>query len=504
MSYRNPVIRGFHPDPSVCRVGSDFYLVTSSFEYWPGVPVFHSTDLVNWRRIGHCLTRPEQLDLSRVEDSAGIWAPTIRWSDGVFYVITTVMDEANFTNGLDENGQRPPLQLSGRHFLVTATDPAGPWSDPVWVEGGGLDPSLLFDHDGRVLVTHAEGGVLLQSHLDVRTGERDAEERAIWSGTQELTSEGPHLYRIDELYYLMVAEGGTSYGHSISVARSRSPWGPWEDCPGNPILSHRTHDVDPIQATGHGDLFEDGQGSWWLVFLGIRSRGYPAFHNLGRETFLAPVEWVDGWPVVAERVTLEMASAPLGRQRPMPVTWRDDFTSGSLCDEWNTLRGPCPGVQPEPGRLVLRPSATGERTFVGVRQVEPSCRAEAEVELQPLQDGDEAGLTVFMNGRHHYDLGLVQVDGKQVARLRRRVGSLVSEGPATPVSGGPVRLRVEATPFTYSFWLQDGEQATLLGSGEVLYLSSEVAGGFTGVYLGLYAAGTGRADVGWFERTTTG
>jgi alpha-N-arabinofuranosidase len=278
----------------------------------------------------------------------------------------------------------------------------------VWISGGGLDPSLLFDDDGRVLVTHAEGGVLLQSHLDVRTGARDAPERPIWSGTREMTSEGPHLTGWDGRYYLMVAEGGTSYGHSISIARSDSPWGPWEECPHNPVLSHRTLDGDPVQATGHGDLFEDGRGGWWLVFLGIRSRGYPAFHTLGRETFLAPVRWVDGWPVVAERVALEMATAPLGPQEPAAVTWRDDFASGRLDGEWSTLRGPCRGVQPEPGRLRLVPSASAARTFVGVRQVEPSCRAEAEVELRPVQAGDEAGLTVLMNG---------------TAPLRRRAGA---------------------------------------------------------------------------------
>ena len=503
VGYRNPVLRGFHPDPSVVRVGSDFYLVTSTFEYWPGVPVFHSTDLVDWRRIGHCLHRPAQVDLRDVEDSAGIWAATIRHCDGVFYVITTLMDEGNFTNDLGADGQFAPRSLSGRHFLVTATDPAGPWSDPVWITGGGLDPSLLFDDDGRVLMTHAEGGVLLQSHLDVRTGQRAEDERAVWTGTAEMTSEGPHLYRIGDLYYLLVAEGGTSYGHSISVARSRSPWGPWEECPDNPVLSHRTHDGDPVQATGHGDLVEDGRGGWWLVFLGIRSRGYPAFHNLGRETFLAPVSWVDGWPVVAERVTLAMSTVPLGPQVGPPATWRDDFSSGQLDGEWSTLRGPCPGVQPEPGRLVLRSAGTAERTFVAVRQVEPSCRAEVELVLDPVDDGDEAGLTVFMNGRHHYDLGIVQTAGGQVVRLRRRVGSLVTEGPGTAVSGGPVRLRVEATPFTYNFWVQDDGRTTSLGSGEVLYLSSEVAGGFTGVHLGLYATGAGCAAARWFERTTT-
>lgn len=503
MPYRNPVIRGFHPDPSVCRVGHDFYLVTSSFEYFPGLPVFHSTDLVTWTRIGHCLTRPDQVDLSAAPTSGGIWAPTIRHHDGVFHVVTTVMHESAFANELDEHGRFGGARLAGRHLVVTATDPAGPWSDPVWVDGGGLDPSLYFDDDGQVLFTHAEAGTILQSTVDLATGERTSRTRAIWSGTSEVTSEGPHLYRVGGTFYLLVAEGGTSYGHSVAVARSSSPWGPWEPHPDNPVLSHRTLDGHPVQATGHGDLVEDADGRWWIVFLGIRPRGYPSFHTLGRETFLAPVRWQDGWPWVDGPVGLEVTDGPEDQDR-RPTAWREDFSADALDGRWNTVRGPDAGVVVGGGRLLLRPGAPGlppgHRAFVGTRQTEAVCRAEAELVLTAAADGDVAGISVRMDDRHHYDVGVEQVDGGPVARLRRRVGSLVDVGPAVPVPAGPVRLRVTAEPFLYSFWLvRADDDAELLGTGEALYLSSEVAGGFTGVYLGLFAQGAGEAEVGWFE-----
>jgi len=502
--YRNPVIRGFHPDPSICRVGDDFYLVTSSFEYFPGLPVFHSTDLVNWARIGHCLTRPDQVDLSHVPTSGGIWAPTIRHRDGVFHVVTTVMDESWFANELDADGRVPDPGMRGRHFLVTATDPAGPWSDPVWIDGPGLDPSLLFD-DGRVLLTYADAGVVLQCELDPSTGQHLSPTRAIWTGTNEVTSEGPHLYRVGDTYYLLVAEGGTSYGHSIAIARSSSPWGPWEDHPSNPMLSHRTAAGHPLQATGHGDLVEDADGQWWLVFLAIRSQGWPAFHVLGRETCLAPVRWQDGWPFVDGPVDLEVDHARPEQLRPPPL-WRDTFTSPQLDGRWNTVRGPDPGVAVTHGRLTLRPPCAG-RSFVGTRQLEVDCTARVQLLPLPEADDDECGLTVRMNDRHHYDLGVVRVDGAPAVRLRRRIGSLVHDGPAFPVTQGPVTLEVTSTAWTYSFRFvgAGGGPDVLVGRAEAFYLSTEVAGGFTGVYIGPYAAGTGGADVDWFElRETSG
>lgn len=496
--YQNPVIRGFHPDPSVCRVGTDFYLVTSSFEYFPGLPVFHSTDLINWTNIGHCLTRSDQVDLSMVPTSGGIWAPTLRYHDGVFFVITTVMDESRFSNELGSDDRFIGAGMIGRHFIVTAKDPVGPWSDPVWVKGRGLDPSLLFD-DGQVLLTYADSGVIFQCSLDAMTGEHLSQSRAIWTGTDEVTSEGPHLYRVGDFYYLMVAEGGTSYGHSIAIARSASPWGPWEGHPSNPLLSHRNVAGHPLQATGHGDLVEDANGRWWLVFLAIRPQGWPSFHVLGRETCLVAVEWRDGWPFVDGPVDVEVADG--ARAQQTPSAWRDNFTAPELGGQWNTVRGPDPAVSLGALGLRLRPSADSPRSFVGTRQTEAECIAQARLVLRPSADLDEAGLTVRMNDRHHYDVGVVQVEGRCFVRVRRQLGSLIAEGSPIPVPAAALTLRVTCTAWMYTFWIVgvDGSPDIFAGKGEAFYLSTEVAGGFTGVFIGAYATGCGQADFEWFE-----
>lgn len=251
--YSNPILPGFYPDPSVCRVGADFYLVTSSFHYFPGVPIFHSRDLVHWRQIGHCLTSRSQLNLDGCKSSLGIFAPTLRFHKGLFYMITTN------TNGF-------------RNFYVWAKQPEGPWSEPVWLDWPGIDPSLFFDEDGRVYIT-GNGGFLgdealgiYQAEINPETGSLLSERRFIWAGTGAKAPEGPHLYKIHGKYYLLIAEGGTEYGHMVTIARSDHPYGPYESHPFNPILTHRSID-SPIQATGHADLVELEDGSWWAVFL---------------------------------------------------------------------------------------------------------------------------------------------------------------------------------------------------------------------------------------------
>lgn len=278
--YTNPVIPGFYPDPSVCRVGEDYYLVTSSFEYFPGVPIFHSRDLVHWRQLGHCLTRCSQLPLQKAGFSAGIYAPTLRYHQGRFYMVTT-----NVT--------------AQQHLIVSAEDPAGEWSEPLWLTHGAIDPSLFFDDDGTVYFTSNGDGGIVQSTLDLVSGQFTSPMRAIWAGTGGAYPEAPHLYKINGAYYLMIAEGGTEYGHMETIARSASPWGPFEPCPRNPILTHRSL-AHAIRCTGHADLVEDHLGNWWMVFLAVRPvDAYPPRYHLGRETFLAPVTWdTDGWPLV--------------------------------------------------------------------------------------------------------------------------------------------------------------------------------------------------------------
>src|SRR4030042_2877344 len=224
-TFNNPIISGFYPDPSICRVGEDYYLFTSSFEYFPGVPIFHSKDLVHWRQIGYCLTRKSQLPLNNVRASGGIYAPTLRYHDGTFYMVTTNVD-------------------GGGNFYVTAKNPAGPWSEPVWLDHSGMDPSLFFDDDGKVYYTRHEGagdGYVAQRILNIETGKLEGPLRKIWGGTGGVWVESPHLYKINGKYYLTAAEGGTSYGHTQVIARSDSPWGPFESCPYNPILTHRNN-----------------------------------------------------------------------------------------------------------------------------------------------------------------------------------------------------------------------------------------------------------------------
>ena len=497
----NPVIPGFYPDPSVCRVGEDYYLVTSTFEYFPGVPVFHSKDLVHWRQIGHCLTREEQLPLKNARSSGGIFAPTMRYHEGTFYMITT--------------------SITGKgNFYVTATDPAGPWSNPIDVDQGGIDPSLFFDKDGTVYLT-TNGGTpwqgrgIYQSEIDIKTGERLSDILKIWPGTGGRYPEAPHLYRINNWYYLMIAEGGTEYGHMETIARSRSAWGPFESYSKNPILTHRNRGGHPIQGTGHADLIQAHDGSWWMLFLAFRPIG-GQFHQLGRETFLAPVSWNDdGWPVVNESGTLELKTPA----KVLPaVTWpkkpvRDDFDSDSLDVVWNFVFNPNEkdwSLTERKDWLRLHGSAVTmyenqSPAFIGRRQQHFNFRAATQMDFQPQQDNEEAGLVLRMNNNHHYFIGVSRQHNERLIFIRYVVGRIVSTPFKKIVADGPIKLVVSGTPAHYSFsYSVGGREPVTADSVETRYLTSEVAGGFTGVYIGMYATGNGKpstapADFNWFD-----
>ena len=497
--FANPILPGFYPDPSVCRVGQDYYLVTSSFEYFPGVPIFHSQDLVHWRQLGHVLTRDSQLELQGADSSQGIFAPTIRHHDGTFYVVTTNVSK-------------------GGSFYVTATDPAGPWSEPVWLPEPvfTMDPSLTFTDDGHVYYTRHSGlerGGAYQAELDPKTGALRAEPQLLWRGTGHVWPEGPHLYAIDGRYYLMLAEGGTSTGHSITIARSASPFGPFEPYANNPILTHSTRPEQPIQATGHGDLVQTAEGNWWLVLLGIR-RWDGAHHHLGRETYLAPVTWsADGWPVVnaGAPLSLEMPSAGLPPPRPWPAAaTRDDFDAATLGLDWNFVRNPRPGswsLSARPGHLRLSGStasldAVGSPAFVGRRQRHFRASVRAALQFSPTRPEQRAGLTVRANENNHYDLIVTGAARERRAQLWARVAAtstLVAEASVEP---GPVELSIEAFPDRYELFVGPGQRA--LGSVPTAPLASEAAGGFTGVYFGMFATSSGEppmppADFDWFE-----
>jgi xylan 1,4-beta-xylosidase len=516
-TFTNPILPGMYPDPSICRVGADFYLVNSSFEYFPGVPIFHSRDLVTWTQIGRVLTRDSQLDLTGVYSSGGIYAPTLRHHAGRFYMITTLVGSPK----------------RGGNFFVTAEDPRGPWSDPIWVdrgEHGGFDPSLLFAGGDVYYLRDGKGADkdhprVYQARIDPTTGALREPMQPIWNGTGGIWPEGAHVYQMKGRYYLFAAEGGTEYGHSEVVGRSASPAGPFEAFPGNPILTHRDRADHPIQATGHADIVELDDGTTWAVFLGVRQqkafvnekRPAERFQHLGRETFLSPVRWsADGWPMIGDagRVELSMPAPRLPPQPAASVPARDDFERPALGLEWTFVRNPVAGdvsLTARPGFLRVVGSGVtlndvGSPAMIVRRQQHFRVRCRATLEFVPRVANEEAGLTVRASERFHYDLAVRLGDfGREVVLTYWTAGKSTVMG-ATKIPDGPVTLEILADELAYGFSVDGGTPLPRLPTRT---LSAEVIheldrNHFTGTVIGLYATGNGKrstvpADFDWFE-----
>jgi len=412
-----------------------------------------------------------------------------------------------------------------RNFYVWAERPEGPWSDPVWLDWPSMDPSLFFDDDGRTYIT-GPGGFrgdepkgIYQAEIEIETGRILSERRLIWGGTGGKSAEGPHLYRNHGKYYLLAAEGGTEYGHMVTIARSKTPYGPFESNPGNPILTHRSTG-SAIQATGHADFLQIEDGSWWAVFLGIRPVSVifgGRHHHLGRETFLAPVTWSsEGWPVIGDsgKVSERMDAGTLPLETGTIWVDKDDFETKQLLPDWNFLRNPIDGdwsLEERPGWLTLRGSEItlndiGSPAFVGRRQQHFRCAVSTLLSFKPVQEGEEAGLTVYMNERFHYEIALTySKEGQRIVILRRRIGSLWKVELEARYESSDIILGVDADPTHFTFYYSElnGDRMSF-GKGETSLLSTEVAGGFTGVYFGLYATGNGRrctapAMFEWFQ-----
>ena len=484
--YENPVISGFHPDPSVCRVGDDFYLVNSTFQFFPGVPVFHSQDLIHWELIGHCLTRRSQIALGEAEAGGGIYAPTIRYHDGTFYMIVT-----NVT--------------SGGNLIVTATNPAGPWSDPVWVNQDGIDPTLFWDEETCYYVGTSQGSIVL-FEIDPTTGEHLTETKPIWKGTGGRWPEGPHLYKKDGWYYLLIAEGGTELAHCVTIGRSRNIWGPYEGCPDNPLLTHCSlaGQDSIIQGLGHSDLVQAADGSWWAVCLGFR---WPvgSHHLLGRETFLVPVTWEKGqWPVYNNRQPLStdmqcptLPQVPLAEPSPTmtfsSATADKPFAEGRFDLRLNFLCNPVEenySLTAREGWLRLTAGEknldeAGPSTFIGARQTAISQIARTVIDGSGLKEGGRTGLTVYMGSRYHYDVAIVRKGGRYVAQMLYRLGNMAHVEKEVVLDGPTAQLVVEAEPGIYRLNVNGG-QVTVM---DAHFLSSETAGGFTGIYFGAFCDG---------------
>jgi beta-xylosidase len=508
--FLNPILAGFYPDPSITRAGDAYYLVTSSFVYYPGVPIFRSTDLVHWTQIGSVLDRPSQLHVDSAGISRGIFAPVIRYHDGTFYMITTLIDR-------------------GGNFIVTAKDPAGPWSDPIWLrEVDGIDPSIFFDDDGRAYITNNGPPVetpLYEGHRAIWVQEYDVANKkmigprsVIVNGGVDIAKkpiwiEAPHILKVKGQYYLICAEGGTADQHSEVVFRASAPLGPYTPYSGNPILTQRHLDPSrafPVTSTGHADFVETQNGEWWAVFLGTRPYANDTY-NIGRETFLLPVRWVDGWPVIlsgSETVPYALArpNLPAGTA-PVPMgggnfSVRDDFSERSLAKYWTfmrTVRQPWYDLTSMQGWLTIqaRPddiSGPGQPSFVGRRQQHIAATASTAMRFDPERPGDKAGLVAFQNETHHYFLGVVRSGDSTVVRVEMSDGAGAKDSVLASASrglppGGTVFLKIDARGGRYDFYFarRAGEWIPLLRDADGTILSTKHAGGFVGTMLGMYA-----------------
>lgn len=508
--FRNPILPGCYPDPSICRVGEDYYLVTSTFEYFPGLPIFHSRDLIHWQQIGHVLDRPSQLDLDEVRPSGGLFAPTIRHHNGIFYVINTLVD------GKTKSG----------NFIVTATQPQGPWSEPHWLPDlGGCDPSLFFDDDGRVWYTanrlneegHYTGHTeIYLCELDLENMKLIGKETILWDGAVKgaVWAEAAHIYKVNGFYYLLAAEGGTAHHHAVTIVRSKNVAGRYETYRGNPILTHRHLGLDyPIVGTGHADLVETQNGEWWMVLLAMRPYG-GYYYNLGRETFLVPIRWEDEFLVVSPgtgRAEFEYSVPNLPEQIWQTPPARDDFNDATLSYQWNFLRTPHDDFynlteRKSYLRLRLRPQKLSEQTnpsFVGRRQQHMDFTAQTAFEFTPQVD-ECAGLALIQNNDFHFRF-VVMYENENIIRLIKRSHGKDETLVTQPLPAGCYTLKVTAHEQTYNFYFSTHDQwHTLAENIDGRILSTPVAGGFVGTYIAMYASSNGQlsanhADFDWFE-----
>lgn len=494
MSYSNPVITGFHPDPSICRAGEEFYLVNSTFEYLPAVPVRVSRDLINWKETGHCLTRESQIDLEGSASSSGIYAPTIRYHQGRFYMVTTNM--AHYDG------------KSAETFFVFTDDLEAGWSDPIPVKQKGIDPSLFFDDDGKVYMQSAvsflfgmEAGII-QSEINIETGEIIGETRRLWNGTGERYPEGPHIYKKNGYYYLMIAEGGTSNNHMVTIARSRDIWGPYENCPENPILTNKTFDRARIEGIGHADLVDDPFGNWWLVCLGFRTYGNH-FYHLGRETCLAAVVWgEDGWPKVAEGHIEETMEGHewIDEVRKQEHPFMDDFEEEKLKTCWNfrksflrnqyslTEKESCLAIY---GQNVTLDQPDGSPSFIGHRQEAFACVMQTAFDAVLESTEDQAGVTLLYDEDHHFDLFLGKTEDRYRVCLRKKVDDIDVIVAEAAYPHAKVIFEIRANQKEYEFWFgEDTENMTRLGKALSKHLSTTMCySKFVGVYVGMYVIG---------------
>jgi xylan 1,4-beta-xylosidase len=515
---RNPVLPGFHPDPSFLRVGTDYYLATSTFEWYPGVRVHHSTDLVHWRPLGGILTERRLLDLRGSGDSNGVWAPHLSHVDGEFHLLYA--DVASFAAGY----------WDPRNYLITAPSLDGPWSDPVALHGRGFDASLFHDADGRTWMLSMVAdwrpgrdrfaGISMQEY-DRRERRLTGPERMIFSGTAAGMTEAPHLYRKDGWYYLLTAEGGTSWEHQATVARSRDLFGPYTPDPAGPLLSSAGRPDLTLQKAGHGSLGQTPQGQWYLAHLVARPYSPQGPCVLGRETALQLVEWTpDGWPRISGAVPADTVPAPLGGAAAPAVDGasgdceQDEFDGPELGPNWSTLRRPATSdwadlsARPSYLRISGGQSPVGRQSpsLVARRVTAPRCELDTVMEFQPRNYRQLAGITAYYNTRNwHYLYVTADDDGRAVLEILSSDSGRITTRPESRVDvsgvyrlGLRVRFDGPVLRFAYSLgarWRDLGVEldATILSDEHAAQVvdGEPAAWGFTGAFVGLWVQDLG-------------
>lgn len=513
--YINPINAGFYPDPSITRAGDDYYMVHSSFSYFPGIPIFHSKDLVNWELIGHVLERPSQLDVEGLRTSEGVFAPTIEYHDGTFYVVNTIVG-------------------GGGNFIVTTEDPDGDWSDPMWLNGvGGIDPSLFFDDDGTTYILNndaPEGEPLYDGHraiwirpYDLEANQPTGEAKVIINGGVDISEEpawieGPHMMKVNGEYILHAAEGGTGPQHSQVVFKGDDPMGPFAPWEENPILTQRH--ISPnrefaVEYVGHADMVKTQNDDWWTVFLGVRP--YDGTHfNTGRETFLLPVTWTDsGWPTILEgdkTVPVKLQRPDLSRDEdPVPpnngnFTYTDDFDSPELADYWTMIRTP----QSEwweitdEGYLEIDSRSEdirgrGNPSFIGRRQQHAYGSVSTRMIYTPESADDVAGLVAYQgehrpNQHYYYLFGVTKNEqGQNEVFVEKSAGDSRETIASRVIEDNPdntyfLKIEARGAEYDFSYGLEEGSWNSLVEGADGTVLSTTRTGGFTGTVIGMYAS----------------
>lgn len=546
-TFTNPIIAGGYPDPSICRVGDDFYIVNSSFEYFPGLPIHHSKDLVNWKLIGNGLHRPSQassdVNLVTVQENGGIHAPTIRYNDGTFYIITTNMHN----------------EIPNTNFIITAKDPAGPWSEPYVIENApGIDPDLFFDDNGRVYFvgTHQPGdmsksgiGAIWVQELDLDNWKLVGGRYSIWDGgCDKKHTEGPHIYKVNGIYYLLVAEGGTGHNHAVMMAYSKDVFGPYLPSLRNPVLTSRhLSKYNWVHSTGHADLVELEDGRWFMVALGKRN-DVDGHSNMGRETHLIPIIWeeqISHWEQVSETkwepryVDFPVAAPLTGKvERINPLPFEDknqfynndlieNFDANELSPDWIYRRVPMPNsysLSSNKGslRLFLKPesfSMKGRYNVIGFTQKESDFEFEAKMNFNPKKHLEEAGISVYQKDLNHINLTIQRIDKQNYIKLtvsEKRdnnpnlssaniLGSDVKAYKSKVLENykGEILLKITSknNKYLYHFSIDGGLSYEKLGETPDNILLGMM---YTGANVGIYATSNGQktnsyADFDWVK-----